>query len=397
MNETIVPPTTRLPPISKLHTYPIAELQDAIKYLHVLYLPEVRGSSRMSNRTLPSQNTDNHSSALENIRMDSFERAYAIRWLTALISRVNSEESSFVDSEQLLQDAASLMSICAGAAEVGTFTRVFKFGPSTLGEEVTLQLTDAPLDNDDFSSVGALTWGAACVMAEMIVESPDDFSLPRSLSSAVNVRGRPFRVLELGAGTGLVGLTIADLLNRRGVDFKAILTDFHPSVLTNLRRNVDAAFPATPTPVKVLCLDWSAFPLDFHPDLELCTPFELIIGADIVYEEKHAVWIKECLKKLLAPEAFFHLLIPLRSTHIAESNTVEKDFPHPSDIPTGCGKGLAIAHSEQFKCEAYSDYDPRSRERWTEIEYAYFRIGWISPPDLNPATTNGTEILPQVM
>jgi hypothetical protein len=99
--------------------------------------------------------------------------------------------------EPLVQSAAALLAICAGAASAGTRTRTYVFG------SVRVQLTDVALRNDDFGSVGAQTWGSACVLAEMIAEEPARFGFELGGTGEKAVR-----VLELGAGTGLVSLTI---------------------------------------------------------------------------------------------------------------------------------------------------------------------------------------------
>lgn len=69
-------------------------------------------------------------------------------------------------------------------------------------------------------------------------------------------------MLELGAGTGLAGLSFASVLKRLGNPFKMLLSDFHDNVLLNLRRN--AAFNGWSNAaaderyqVDVTRLDWS--------------------------------------------------------------------------------------------------------------------------------------------
>ena len=108
----------------------------------------------------------------------------------------------------------------------------------------------------------------------------------------------------------------------------------------------------------------------------LNAPFDLIIGADIIYERLHARWVRSCVEQLLrkpytppvhvdveltssfgaaritqhatppiedppdAP-ALFHLIIPLRGTHASETQSVEEVFTTVADV---CA---ARKHSDQ--------------------------------------------------
>jgi predicted nicotinamide N-methyase len=254
------------------------------------------------------------------------------------------------------------------------------FGPSPVGETVQILLNDAPLENQDYSSVGAQTWGGACVLAELIVEDPASFGMPEHSDKTT------FRVLELGAGTGLVGLTVYKLLSAREVQTSLVLTDYYPSVLENLQRNAQANLLPN-IPIDVARLDWETFPTMDAISIEgqLKGTFDLIVGADIVYEEDHAVWIKACLERLLRRPstaslgAVFHLVIPLRATHTMESSTIEKVFAlRHEDFPKFPDMVLGILHHEQIICDAHATAcDSRFPDRADEVVYAHYKIGWV--------------------
>ncbi|EGN92537.1 hypothetical protein SERLA73DRAFT_163984 [Serpula lacrymans var. lacrymans S7.3] len=537
-----LPPTSHLPPISRLASFTATQLLDALAYLRLLYSPEVRGSRRRRRDIIPSpqspltrSTTFDCESDTDLLRSDAFERSYAIRWLTALISRheiwdaedeIDKDESTHktptmsitdpssllhgeeslskgieqillskapsyfpnqAEIERLLQEAASLLAICAGAAAAGTFTRTFTFGsdhPSHATVDgtfhpgkVEVRLTDLPLENDDYKSVGAQTWGGACVMAEMIAEKPSDFGLVATLEnhqevcqecqgSCMGPSTQEFRVLELGAGTGLVSLTIAKVIeNLRNVAMPCggflgqrkntiIASDFFPSVLANLHSNILTNFPSSDNDprnssspaisITSRFLDWSEFfkatsnscnPTGFGSvhQLEdiLDRPFDLILGADIIYESQHATWIKTCVETLLrrpehyvtskhsmdlasqvmdeplesgkymnANPAIFHLIIPLRPTHTMESNTIEKVFrfspsfgindkkinvscqstapflktsSSPTYIASPHEPELVVLSKQTFFCEASTREVSTTSD---EVEYVYYKIGW---------------------
>lgn len=410
-------PTTQLPPIGKIRQTSLTELQVAISYLGSLYNPEVRLNRRSYRRSgTPRCLSQSHDTValrrgtsdaasvlhpcLDGFRADGFEKSYAIRWLTALVVRADeleADQHDVVDAESIVQDAASLLAICAGTASAGTRSRMFTFDHAE-GEVpaagIKVRLTDLPLDNQDYASLGAQTWGGACLMADLIVQSPSEFAIG-------SVPGRPLRVLELGAGTGLVGITVGKVLELRGTIAETIMTDFHPAVLENLRKNVTKNFGAPDSTVQMSVhpLDWSKVASSCSQQLEgpFDRPFDLILGADIVYELEHARWIKSCVEKLLRvppaegmgalissslspPNPEFHLVMPQRSTHAAGSQTVEEVFPSASFVRDGTesppegGKvqrTLAIIAKEVVMCEDFA------RGSDNEVEYVHFTIVWV--------------------
>ncbi|KAH6901101.1 hypothetical protein BKA70DRAFT_1158905 [Coprinopsis sp. MPI-PUGE-AT-0042] len=421
------PPTSVLPGIKEIPTTPHDELRKSVEYVRTIYHPPVRGSRRKKRDNQALALTRD---ALAELRSDAFERNYVIRWLTSVVAYLSGsvrETQSRRDTERLLADIAALLAICAGTASAGVIARIFTahsplLAPTGKDEAtISVNLRDVPLDNQDYGSVGAQTWGGACVMAEMVVEDPARFGLiPLRETSSPQMKKRPFRILELGAGTGLVSLAIASFHRALfshdrgygGRDVEIVATDYYPSVLENLEVNLKSNgfgpaadelnavastsnHPSSTTSNVSLTscsLDWSTFsppsssPLPTPPSLSNLTPlhepFDMAFGADIVYEEQHAVWIKGCLKKLLRKplgaadttadnadeggprtkanhNAYFHLIIPLRSTHTFESGTIETVFR---------SMDLVILEKEKIVCEVEEGGD--------EVVYAYYKIGW---------------------
>lgn len=382
---SMLPPTCHLPPMRHVGSYPTNDLLKALTYLRHLYIPEVRGSRRRRPESGPRQ-SPSLEEGLDELRSDAFEQSYAIKWLTALISqaeRWSSDAGTDADSqarESLIQTAAALLAVCSGTAAAGVIIRDFIFTPHPPAppSSIKVHIRDVPLDNRDYGSVGAQTWGGACVLAEMIVDDPSAFNLLRA--------NAPVRVLELGAGTGLVSITIAKLLltsptpSLPATDIVA--TDYYPSVLANLSHNILSNFPSSPPSASISLsshpLDWSLFSSLPTPAPELSTPFDLILGADIIYEPDHALWIKSCLQRLLRkPNSasgsnipIFHLVIPLRSTHSSESLTVETIFGTTKTDADTSNLDLGIISRETIICDA------RDGSSQDQVEYAYYRIGW---------------------
>ena len=259
--------------------------------------------------------------------------------------------------------------------------------------DVRIQVTDLPLDNQDHASVGAQTWGSGCLLADMIAQFPAQFGLdPLDI--------KPIRILELGAGTGLVGLVVAKMLQSCDRQAEVVMSDFHPSVLQNLAENISSNFPShgpdRPLSISSHFLDWAQSPEVPVPPFD--RPFDIIYGADVIYEVEHARWIKKCVETLLrrrpadsSPESSdmyaspravmprFHLVIPLRSTHVAESQSVEQVFPFASVVsPTRqdpfipVHDTLAVIHKEEVVCEDIVWADGRP-----DTEYIHYIISWV--------------------
>lgn len=151
---------------------------------------------------------------------------------------------------------------------------------------VPILLHDAPMS--DHLSVGVQTWGSAILLGREMALRPSDFGLSNT------PHARPVRVLELGAGTGLLSILCRKLLDLEHASASSptrssshsgtwngaspglvVATDFLPSVLDNLKICVDLNFPPvvagdlgvesgtdkTPTSgIHIAKLDWTTFP-----------------------------------------------------------------------------------------------------------------------------------------
>ncbi|KAF9428889.1 Methyltransferase-like protein 21D [Podila epigama] len=79
--------------------------------------------------------------------------------------------------------------------------------------------------------VGSTIWDAAIVLSKYIEKS--------KLFASPTQDQRPFTVLELGSGTGIVGLAIARLMASKNIQGKVVLTD-KESVVPLLQKNADS-------------------------------------------------------------------------------------------------------------------------------------------------------------
>lgn len=327
-----------------------------------------------------------HPDHIATLRADDYERQFTIRWLTGFIARAE-ELLDHIDEnprQRLIDDASYILASFSSASsadedeDAGAIVREFSFElarPAHDDEEeeeeeghhkIDVRLTDGtPATGTDHTDVGLQSWGASIVISDMMCSQPERFGL------SAKALGPEPRIVELGAGTGLVGITMAKLLPRIGMPAAEIIaTDYHPAVLANLRDNVAANFPSRDRPpVETCLLDWSAPCLD----APLHRPADMLVATDVVYAPEHAVWLRDCAAKLLAPDGVFWLIASVRPNGRFEgvTDTVEAAFEVVDDCPrSGDGrKVLRILGRDRLEKR-------KGVGRADEIGYKVFRIGW---------------------
>ncbi|KAL9942621.1 hypothetical protein D7B24_000260 [Verticillium nonalfalfae] len=328
---------------------------------------------------------------LAALRADDYERSFTERWLTRFIARATEIPSLSLEEtmERAVHQAASILEsfhMTPTDDEQGdqSYTRHFSFALASSSEPpVAVHLNDglSGRDSTDPDDVGLQSWGASIVLSRQLCAEPARFGLT---SAAL---GPCPRIVELGAGTGLISLVLGSLLPRLAVPSAAVIaTDYHPAVLANLSANIAANFtsPSSPlssssssfsvsfsTPrkpqVETAFLDWSrpslVAPLDKKADM--------LIAADAVYAPEHATWLRDCATALLSPSGVFWLFTTVRKKgrFNGVSDTVEASF-EARDRPTGAdGRQLTILHAEDHG-------KTKGVGRGDESGYKLFRIGW---------------------
>jgi len=282
-----------------------------------------------------------------------------------------SEEENHVRSK-LLDEITSLLSNFStdkknDDSEERGLTRTFSF-PSGDGSRSTVdvELNDAVLLDDDHTSVGLQSWGSAIMLARMISADPARFSL------LLKDEARSLRVLELGAGTGMLSIVTARILHSNLPPPIIIATDYHPVVMANLSANVRANFSARSCarlPVTVQTLDWEE-PVYLAPFDER---FDVVLAADVIYHPEHARLIKKCVERALAETGVFWMIMAMRTSgrHEGLDRTVDEMFPDASVV--GNGNGIStLAVLERMEVEKVEGVG-----RVDENEYRLYKIGWI--------------------
>ncbi|KAK6069289.1 Protein-lysine N-methyltransferase EFM2-like protein 2 [Seiridium cupressi] len=393
-------PTSSLPPLRSLDGLTEEAVLSALRNLYALYcplssaltflgqksksIPLSEASTAQVDSGYVSGNDDDdgdEEDALAALRADAFERSHATRWLTGFIARAEglSVWSSEDACESAVEQASCVLAAFSSASEEDRddedagLTREFSFelGSSStcasgrVSEKVEVSLLDKPIGTKtDHTDVGLQSWGASIVFSDLICANPERFGL--------TALGPCPRVFELGAGTGLVGLTLAKLLPRvQSPDAKVVATDYHPAVLANLRDNVAANIPGTESSSMETCLlDWSA------PTFEapLDKPADLIVATDVVYAPEHAIWLRDCVARYLSSRGIFWLMATVRQNGKFEgiSDTVASAFADVGDLPRDAeGRVLRIVAEEHVEKRS-------GIGRGDESGYKLYRIGWVA-------------------
>lgn len=120
------------------------------------------------------------------------------------------------------------------------------------------------------------------------------------------------RILELGAGTGLVGIVAAALFHVpvHLTDLPAIV----PNLQANVLRNRQIILNAENTTTGVL--DWS----DSSTDDEFLEKADIILSADPLYSPLHPAWLANTIERFLYKDDMARVVValPLRKAYVPE-------------------------------------------------------------------------------
>ncbi|KAI8352100.1 putative methyltransferase-domain-containing protein [Blakeslea trispora] len=170
------------------------------------------------------------------------------------------------------------------------------------------------------NDLGFKTWGAAPMMAKKLLQ---ENIIPHLADASV---------LELGTGTGMVGL-VCDYLGAAEVH----VTDYHPRVLENVAYNIQL----NQSRARVSQLDFVEVALDQAVEWQDRT-FDVVIASDLLYEMEHAEHLPLAIDRLMKNE--FYFMIPLRDTHWEEVSRFEQKM---KEIGLICKKTQDSQHEEE--------------------------------------------------
>ncbi|KAL5342459.1 VPS28 protein-domain-containing protein [Aspergillus crustosus] len=306
--------TVNLPDLLRTSNMITAEPDDP---LHVLDLPQIHSKPSGTEllRTLELLRVKPRSfgfSGDEPVKNRAVELTGLARYITSIIA----SPLSWLDTDELREaiwDAASArLSERSGRTAMPAMSRVFAI-PTATGEELTLTLHEPSLTSDN---LGMKTWVSSYLLSRRLHSLLKSTPQPVPSTSTTRSSNRPLRALELGAGTGLVGLSFAALRGKTAAIHLTDLPPIVPNLAYNAALNVEI-LNKTAAAVTTGVLDWSLSP-EIPPRSE--QQYDLILAADPLYSPDHprllvdtiAVWLSRGL------DARAVLEMPLRDAYLPQ-------------------------------------------------------------------------------
>ena len=233
------------------------------------------------------------------------------RYLTSVVSSnlrwIQDDETR----EHIWNQASLRLSERSGRTAMGDLDRTFTI--PTRNGSFELSIHEPALTGDD---LGLKTWAASYLLAKRL----------HTLECTRSTEDGRLRVLELGSGTGLVGLAMA------GLGAHVVLTDL-PSIHSNLARNVEAnraVLERRGGSARTGVLDWTTpqsctlFPestssAEGDGD-ELTEKFRLILAADSLYSPSHPRMLVDTIAAWLSEDVEAKVVVefPYRDAYLPE-------------------------------------------------------------------------------
>ncbi|KAE9984960.1 hypothetical protein BLS_000539 [Venturia inaequalis] len=225
------------------------------------------------------------------------------KYLTSIVSNELTWIKDEAEREDIWYQASLRLAERSGRTGMPAISRTFII-PTHTGQ-VEISLHEPSLTEDH---LGFKTWASSYMLAKRLCST--SFPSPRDERR---------RILELGSGTGLVGMAAAAVLKA-----DVLLTDL-PEIEGNLAKNVSQNLDIIECEggsATTAVLDWANPTLvegsssvgtsDFAPQ-----PFPIILAADCMYSAEHPSLLINAVTPWLerSPEARLILEIPLREGH----------------------------------------------------------------------------------
>jgi predicted nicotinamide N-methyase len=240
-------------------------------------------------------------------------------YLTKIVANPLAWIADDAEKELIWETAAQRLSERSGRTGMGSISRTFEIPlhqpmnekPSAANDDIpeslSITLYEPAMSEDN---LGLKTWAASYLLAKR---------LPLLRHHITNLDSN-MPILELGAGTGLVGLAAAAVFSH-----PVLLTDL-PAILPNLERNVvgnSHTLTIHGGSAQAAVLDWSepaALNCGNSSDPKRPHSFQVILSADPIYSPSHPKMLVDTIDRLLSRTAEARVVIelPLREAYRAE-------------------------------------------------------------------------------
>lgn len=233
--------------------------------------------------------------------------------LTRYLTNIIGSDLQWIDDdatkEEIWEQASLRLSERSGRNAMPAMSRSFRVPTAERDVQITIHEPTLTADN-----LGLKTWASSYMLAKRLHTVPTPSELTPD-----------FPVLELGSGTGLVGIAAAAVWGA-----SVTLTDL-PEIVPNLSRNIDAnqaTIQAGGGSTSAAVLDWS-MPDEISPFTLGSSPFDansssagfpIILAADSLYSPEHPRLFVQTIKRWLRQSADARVIVelPLREAYSPE-------------------------------------------------------------------------------
>lgn len=222
------------------------------------------------------------------------------RYLTTIISSclawIEDEESK----EYLWELASERLAERCGRTGRADMERAFRI--PLLVEDLScldISLHEPALTGD---SLGLKTWGSAYTLSKRLCRLRSDGILPEPSEKDA--------ALELGSGTGLVGMAFAGVFGT-----ETLLTDL-PDIVPNLKRNIESngdKIAVSGGRCQASVLDWCNLPAEDDLEWDFANSFKYVLAADPIYSPEHPKLLIGAVQRFLSRDGGrFVVEMPIR-------------------------------------------------------------------------------------
>ncbi|KAL1957478.1 hypothetical protein VTO42DRAFT_5941 [Malbranchea cinnamomea] len=267
------------------------------------------------------------------------------QYLTSIIASALTWIDSDELREQIWETASARLCERSGRSAMPAMSREFII-PMTQNTDFPVTLYEPSITADN---LGMKTWVSSYLLAKRL----HSFLLPPSnLVPSTFKNNSRLRALELGAGTGLVGISFAALW---GSAASIHLTDLEP-IVPNLTHNVSLnqeLLTKTGGSVTTGVLDWSH---ELGPLGGNEASYDVILAADPLYSPDHPRWLVQAIERRLNRDSESRVIVemPLRDAYLPQ---VEEFKKRMQDI----GLGM-LAEGEEVGFDDWESKDGTSLE-----------------------------------
>ncbi|KAI0466655.1 putative methyltransferase-domain-containing protein [Xylaria cf. heliscus] len=224
-----------------------------------------------------------------------------ISYLAGIVSNALRWLKDDEQREAIWDEASRCLSQRCGRAGMGEITRRWPFEDRQIPFELVVR--EPPITGD---SLGHKTWGSSFLMAQLL----DSFKAGSLAHLLAPGRREPLSVLELGSGTGLLGIATAAMWQ-----VEVVLSDL-PEIMPNLAYNIEqnqATVERLGGKISSGALIWGTKSAN-DARFANANHFNIILAADGIYDDDHPELLSSAIHENLldSTESRAIVMVPLR-------------------------------------------------------------------------------------